>query len=76
MYFLALFPRGLQVDLEGTSTFSILMLSILHRWIKLGLLLVVLFIHLFTMLKGSWIGAAAFHMEIMKGHVVCLVVYQ
>ena len=59
------FPRGLKVDLEGSSTFPLLALS-MHinrlglfwhlQWYLLGYI---------TTWQGSWAGATALHMEVV-----------
>ena len=64
MYFLGPFPRGLEIHLEGISTFLTLILSLLHQYIRLILSLIVVFTYLFTMWQGSWTGAAAPCMEV------------
>ena len=58
------FPRGLEVNLEGSSIFPTLKLSMhinrlglfYHLWLRLFICL--------TAWQGSWVGAAAFHMEV------------
>ena len=73
MYATSPFPRGLEVGLEGSSTFPTLTVSMLHRFIYL--LCIAVFIHLVTIWQGIWAGAAAFLVEFEYYYTVAVLAW-
>ena len=58
------FPRGLWKDLEGSSLFLPLMLSMYINGLGLVSYLYVYLFNCITTCQGSWAGAAALYMEV------------